>query len=206
MKKTIFAAAMLAATSIVSAAPSLSWEELSTGTLNADFDNIAGVTYTSPTISLGTLTASESATVTYTFLGSEAGFQNIFFAPVSTKVWNINWTGSPTVGDTYSTWTGAGAVNFKFVGQSPDGAINGGDWTGGASIGLIGTRSQGYSYDFVLGYNDSFNNKGYTHDDWDDMVIGVNIAPIPEPETYAMLLAGLGLMGFVARRRKQRTA
>jgi len=27
--------------------------------------------------------------------------------------------------------------------------------------------------------------------------------PIPEPETYAMLLAGLGLMGFVARRRKQ---
>ena len=27
--------------------------------------------------------------------------------------------------------------------------------------------------------------------------------PIPEPETYMMLLAGLGLMGFVARRRKQ---
>lgn len=27
--------------------------------------------------------------------------------------------------------------------------------------------------------------------------------PIPEPETYAMLLAGLGLMGFVARRRRQ---
>lgn len=27
-------------------------------------------------------------------------------------------------------------------------------------------------------------------------------APIPEPETYAMLLAGLGLMGAVARRRK----
>lgn len=28
------------------------------------------------------------------------------------------------------------------------------------------------------------------------------ITPIPEPEAYAMLLAGLGLMGFVARRRK----
>ena len=27
------------------------------------------------------------------------------------------------------------------------------------------------------------------------------VASIPEPETYAMLLAGLGLMGFVARRR-----
>jgi len=31
-------------------------------------------------------------------------------------------------------------------------------------------------------------------------------APIPEPEIYAMLLAGLGLMGFVARRRHQGSA
>jgi len=30
------------------------------------------------------------------------------------------------------------------------------------------------------------------------------MTPVPEPETYAMLLAGLGLMGFVARRRKSR--
>jgi hypothetical protein len=29
------------------------------------------------------------------------------------------------------------------------------------------------------------------------------VSTIPEPETYAMLLAGLGLVGFVARRRKQ---
>ena len=31
----------------------------------------------------------------------------------------------------------------------------------------------------------------------------MNAAPIPEPEVYAMMLAGLGLIGFVARRRKQ---
>jgi len=29
------------------------------------------------------------------------------------------------------------------------------------------------------------------------------ITPVPEPEIYAMMAAGLGLMGFVARRRKQ---
>ena len=27
--------------------------------------------------------------------------------------------------------------------------------------------------------------------------------PVPEPETYAMLMAGLGLMGLMARRKKQ---
>lgn len=30
--------------------------------------------------------------------------------------------------------------------------------------------------------------------------------PVPEPETYMMLLAGLGMMGFVARRRRQGAA
>jgi hypothetical protein len=31
----------------------------------------------------------------------------------------------------------------------------------------------------------------------------VNLAAVPEPETYAMLLAGLGLVGFVVRRRNR---
>jgi hypothetical protein len=30
-----------------------------------------------------------------------------------------------------------------------------------------------------------------------------NVTPVPEPETYAMLLAGLGMVGLIARRRKQ---
>ena len=32
------------------------------------------------------------------------------------------------------------------------------------------------------------------------------VAAVPEPETYAMMLAGLGLVGFVVRRRKQKAA
>jgi hypothetical protein len=31
-------------------------------------------------------------------------------------------------------------------------------------------------------------------------------AAVPEPETYAMLLAGLGLLGFTARRRQNMAA
>ena len=32
------------------------------------------------------------------------------------------------------------------------------------------------------------------------------VSPVPEPETYAMLLAGLGLMGVIARRRHAKQA
>lgn len=32
------------------------------------------------------------------------------------------------------------------------------------------------------------------------------VGAVPEPETYAMLMAGLGLIGFMARRRKQSAA
>lgn len=35
-----------------------------------------------------------------------------------------------------------------------------------------------------------------------DASYSLTLAPVPEPETYAMLLAGLGLMGTIARRRK----
>jgi hypothetical protein len=31
------------------------------------------------------------------------------------------------------------------------------------------------------------------------------LAPVPEPETYGMLLGGLGLLGFLARRRRKQS-
>lgn len=40
----------------------------------------------------------------------------------------------------------------------------------------------------------------------DDVSVDQIAAPVPEPETYAMLLAGLGLMAGIARRRKKQLA
>lgn len=37
---------------------------------------------------------------------------------------------------------------------------------------------------------------------FDQMTIGTHAQIVPEPETYAMMLAGLGLIGFMVRRRK----
>ncbi len=47
-----------------------------------------------------------------------------------------------------------------------------------------------------LGAVDYFNGN-YNAANW-------HVAAVPEPETYAMMLAGLGLMGVVARRRKRK--
>lgn len=40
------------------------------------------------------------------------------------------------------------------------------------------------------------------NEEYNLMLRGVTVSPVPEPETYAMLLAGLGLMGTMVRRRK----
>jgi hypothetical protein len=37
---------------------------------------------------------------------------------------------------------------------------------------------------------------------WNQGQVTLNVAAVPEPETYAMMLAGLGLFGFMARRKK----
>jgi hypothetical protein len=65
--------------------------------------------------------------------------------------------------------------------------------------------------DRVLAFEDGsttnwmFAYEDGTDFDYNDMAVKVeSINAIPEPETYAMMLAGLGAMGFVSRRRKSR--
>jgi len=44
---------------------------------------------------------------------------------------------------------------------------------------------------------------GATFEDVRQVRLGGFVTAVPEPETYALMMAGLGLMGFVAKRRKQ---
>ena len=74
--------------------------------------------------------------------------------------------------------------------------------TFGGNMTLDGgvSYSQGYLlYDSGAGLN-RFGNSDTAFS------VTFDAAPVPEPETYAMMLAGLGLLGFAARRRKQQAA
>jgi hypothetical protein len=209
---TAFAAAAVLAAGTGHAA-GLSFQQLSTGTLNQVFDPAAsvGLAAVAPkkgdTLSLGQLTALLPGTITFTYLGQESRFKNGLDLMVGSAG---NVLGETTVGDSTSASIAAGVVDFRFFDSNGKGAINGpvSGWDTATSIGLlatgfkvgsaVGSLKAGDQFDFVLGFNDS----GKGHDDWDDYVVGVTLAPVPEPGTYALLLAGLAAVGFVARRRK----
>jgi hypothetical protein len=71
------------------------------------------------------------------------------------------------------------------------------NFTGALAAGA--TTEAGY---FNLGVFDPGAGNTYTFSLIQTPVAGV----VPEPETYAMLLAGLGLMGFMARRKEKQLA
>lgn len=54
---------------------------------------------------------------------------------------------------------------------------------------------------YVIAYEDDFRANTRFGGDFNDMVVRVNVTAVPEPETYALMLAGLVAFFFVARRR-----
>ncbi len=181
----------------------LSFVVTETATRTEAFNNIAGF----PTLPVGSsvnlghldFTGPGSETVTYTYLGQESGFVDKFYNTLNgTSLLESNPVGT-SISSVVST---VGPLSFKFEGAPGNFAINGGNWDAGTSIGLIGKDMQigSTTYAYVLGYNDSAGSNR-SLGDWDDFVIGVSA--VPEPETYAMLLMGLGLIGFSIRKQKQ---
>ena len=102
----------------------------------------------------------------------------------------------------------AGPLNFTFSDVFQGTAIgngqNLGDFTSYAVLGsFLGSVFTPFTlngaYDLILGFNDGMR----VDSDYDDMVVGLKVSAIPEPESYALLLAGLGAVGFIARRRRK---
>jgi hypothetical protein len=71
-------------------------------------------------------------------------------------------------------------------------------FTGDAALGLAGDTNNGYARGNVFANNgfSSFNTYDYTFRTYND------VGAVPEPETYALMLAGLAGIAALARRRK----
>lgn len=63
--------------------------------------------------------------------------------------------------------------------------------------------SAGWVMTSATGINDNGWIVGYATNTLTGQAHSVLLTPVPEPEAYLMVLAGLGLVGFVARRRRQ---
>ncbi|ELX09859.1 hypothetical protein containing PEP-CTERM anchor [Janthinobacterium sp. HH01] len=94
---------------------------------------------------------------------------------------------------TLSPWTESGSVVLLSSNADLSAFIGGDEF----HALLTGWSTQVTSGSGNATYKPRINLDGYAH-----VTYTYETAPVPEPETYAMLLAGLGLMGVVARRRK----
>jgi hypothetical protein len=157
-----------------------------------------------------TLSSTTAGILTGTFLGYEALDDDTWtFSLASGTIFNK--TAVPDV-TAISGSVGAGALNFTFADLfTGTTVLNGGGGVGvngmftsymvfgtGTGAGFV-PYTKGGLYDVVIGFNDGLQVDG----DYDDLIVGLKVVAIPEPETYALLLAGLGAVGFIARRRQR---
>jgi len=125
-----------------------------------------------------------------------------------------NWTFLNTFG---ATFAGVVATNDPHTGTNnySDGAVQAYD---GITQAIATAVGQTYTISFWLNDNSGNNTFSRLSTNGDvsgtggngiDLLVYGGAIPtlaVPEPETYAMLLAGLGMLGFIARRRKQNAA
>lgn len=157
---------------------------------------VPGFSATNGTI--GTLEINGAGTVTYTYLGREAGNTNNFFNTGGTVPTIL---GSMAVGTSSTqSYAGASVLSFSFNTTAPAGNVS--TVTNGSAAAASPTfaifAGTGTAYKYILGFDDKV--PGTADRDFDDFVIGVTA--VPEPEAYGLALAGMGVVAFAMRRRK----
>lgn len=140
--------------------------------------------------------------------GSNLGFGDVYFAynayvvdeiafdPVDSENQTANLDGTKSanlvVGDIYT-------VNIFSSCESWVAPIGG--QSAGASAGCTGWVDPSFTFDQAA-FDQQMGANTYRLDDYYQIVFSPNV-PVPEADTYALMLAGLALVGWAARRRDQ---
>jgi hypothetical protein len=160
---------------------------------------------------LGDSLFATGGTITATFEGSDAGYDSQLALVVTSASYSSAFifpNHSTAVGTTFDfgSFSAGAALDFQLY------VVNTGyTWhTGPGSGNADGIAHANVIYNFpsagktFVGFEDLYGGGDFDYND--HMFSFTNVSAIPEPETYAMLLAGLGLLGFAARRRKLKLA
>ena len=143
---------------------------------------------------------------------------NISFSTTSTAVnglspvWASNIGGDSQVFGTFSV-SGSMPSILSFTGNSFAYDPSMGNLL--MTVDIFGlTQANGYQSFFQADYTGVDTQRLYAYGGSPEGAVDIgalrtefsNVSAVPEPETYAMMLAGLALLGFAARRRKQQAA
>jgi hypothetical protein len=141
-------------------------------------------------VALG-VTGAQATTLVDTFGGAHSSFETAVETGFSGfKMYDFTLTGTYDVTTTFAAFGAVGSVGL----YSSDDSLVWSWGVGGPSYSNADTFSLGTgSYYYLVG---SAKPSSFT-------LTSTAVAAVPEPETYAMLAAGLGIVGFVASRRRR---
>lgn len=141
-------------------------------------------------IANGALALGAKGHVTFSYVGTEAGYRNTFWFD-GAQLFDNKAKDNPAA--TFKL--GPGAVPFEFRTASPSAIVANGMTTGFYnSIAFVQTGARTV---YAL-----FNDGAKVDRDYDDLVVRMDVKPVPLPAAAWLLLGGIAALGAASRRRR----